>query len=79
MNVDVVDVALPPVGGAVEARDDPSSDDDSQANANVLENEHFLENGEEDSSSDEEPHDVCNCPPRGFGLQFGCATFDGGQ
>ena len=56
-------IALPPVDGAVEARDDdpdddPSSDDDSQAKANVLENEHFLENGEEDSSSDEESYDV---------------------
>ena len=43
-------IALSPANGAVEARDDDpnddsSSEDDSQAEANVLENEHFLENG----------------------------------
>ena len=56
--VDVFVVALPPVGGAVEAGEDPSSDDDSQAKENVWGNNHFLKNGEDDSTSDKKSVDV---------------------
>ena len=57
-NVDVFAVALPPMGGAVEAGKDPSSDDDSQTKENVWEKEHFLKNGEDDSTLDKESVEV---------------------